>query len=127
VSLIAAILRWLGYTHRRAIIVVSRDGFMKWAWSSDPAFKMRRYFRTSGSPVVPPLSLVGRGEFNDETRSGVDHLAGIWFDEPVKELSIRSPRYDLNYTLLHLSTDIQHVGLAEPHVEDMFDRFSVGR
>ena len=128
VSLIAAILRWLRHTHRRAIIVVSRDGFMKWAWSSEPALKSRRYFRTSGSPVeVPPLSLVGRGEFNDETRSGVNHPAGIWFDEPVKELSIRSPRYDLNYTLLNLSTDIQHVGLAEPHVEDTFDRFSVGR
>ena len=128
VSLIAAILRWLRYTDRRAIIVVSRDGYMKWAWSSDPAFKSRRYFRTSGSPVgVPPLSLVGRAEFNDGTRAGVDHPAGIWFDEPVKELSIRSQRYDLNYTLLYLSNDGQHVGFAEPHVEDTFERFSTGR
>ena len=56
VSLVAAILRWLRYTECRSIIVVSRDGYMKWAWASDPALKTRRYFRTSGSPVeVPPL------------------------------------------------------------------------
>jgi hypothetical protein len=126
VSLVAVILRWLRYTERRSILVVSRDGYMKWAWSSEPAFKSGRYFRTSGPPVeVPSLSSVGRAEFNDETRSGVEHPAGIWFDEPVKELSIRSQRYDLNYTLLHLSNDVQHVAVAEPHIEDAYDRFGV--
>ncbi len=127
VSLVAVILRWLRYTDRRAIIIVSRDGFMKWAWSSEPALKTGRFFRTSGSPVeVPSLSAVGRAEFNDKARSGVDHPAGVWFDESVKELSIRSQRYDLNYTLLHLRSDVRRVGLAEPHVEDVYDRFSVG-
>ena len=115
VSLIALILRWLRYTDRRAIVVVSRDGFMRWAWSSDLAFKSGRYFKTSGVPVeVPPLSLVGRGEFTEQARCGVDHPACIWFDEPTKELSIRSQRYDLNYTLLHFGSEVQHVGLAEP-------------
>ena len=127
VSLIATILRWIRYTERRAIIVVSRDGFIKWAWSSELALKTGRYFGTSGSPVeVPQLSSVGRAEFNNETRSGVHQPANVWFDEPVKELSIRSKKYDLNYTLLHLSNETQHVGLAEPHVEDTYDRFSVG-
>jgi hypothetical protein len=124
VSLVAVILRWLRYTERRSIIVVSRDGYMKWAWPSEPALKTRRYFKTSGSPVeVPLLSSVGRGEFNDEARNGVQHPAGVWFEEPVTELSIRSQRYDLNYTLLHLSNDVQHVGIAEPHIEDAYDRF----
>jgi hypothetical protein len=128
VSLVAAILRWLRYTERRAIIVVSRDGFMRWAWSSEYALKSGRYFRTSGSPVeVPPLSSVGRAEFNDEARCGVQQPTGVWFDEPVKELSIRSQKYDLNYTLLHLSSEVHHVGLAEPHVEDTYDRFGVDR
>jgi hypothetical protein len=126
VSLVAAILRWLRYTERRAIIVVSRDGYMTWAWSSEAALKSGRYFRTSGSPVeLPALSAVGRGAFTEDTRAGIDHSGGVWFDEPVRELSIRSTRYDLNYTLLHLSNDIRHVGLAEPHVEDTFDRFDV--
>ncbi len=97
---------------------------MKWAWSSEPALKSGRYFRTSGSPIeVPPLSAVGRGAFTDDARAGIAHSAGVSFDEPVRELSIRFPHYDLNYTLLHLSNDIEHVGLAEPHVEDTFDRF----
>jgi hypothetical protein len=68
---------------------------------------------------------VRRNAFTDETRAGIDHPPGVWFDEPVRELSIRSTRYDLNYTLLHLRHDMQHVALAEPHVEDTLDRFDM--
>jgi IrrE N-terminal-like domain len=126
VSLVAAILRWLRYTERRAMIVVSRDGYIKWAWSSEAALKTGRYFKTTESPVeLSPFSAVGRGAFTDDTRTGIDHPVGVWFDEPVRELSIRSSRYDLNYTILHLRNDIEHVALAEPHVEDTFDRFDM--
>jgi hypothetical protein len=126
VSLVAVILRWLRYTERRAIIVVSRDGFIKWAWSSEAALKSGRYFTTSGPPVeVPAISCVGRGEFNDVVRAGVLQPAGVWFNEPAKELSIRSQRYDLNYTLLYLESEMLGVGLAEPHVEDAYDRFGL--
>jgi Zn-dependent peptidase ImmA (M78 family) len=34
VSLIAALLRWLEYTERRVVLVVSRDGFILWARTS---------------------------------------------------------------------------------------------
>jgi hypothetical protein len=34
VSLIAALLQWLSYTERRAVLVVSRDGFILWARSA---------------------------------------------------------------------------------------------
>jgi hypothetical protein len=124
VSLVAAILRWLRFTERRSMIVVSRDGFVKWAWSSDTALKSGRYLRTSGSPVaVPALSMVGRAEFTDEARAGVDHPAGIWFEEPVKEMTLRSETYDLNYTLLHFANELRAFGLAEEHVPDTYDRF----
>jgi len=36
VSLVATILRWLQYTERRALLVTSVDGFVKWLWSSNP-------------------------------------------------------------------------------------------
>ena len=99
VSLVAAVLRWLRYTDRRSMIVVSRDGFMKWAWLSEPALKSGRYFRTIGTPVaVPALSSVVT------FAQGVNPAAGVWFDEPVKELSMRSGRYDLSYALLHWAT-----------------------
>src|SRR5262249_20940841 len=39
VSLIAAILRWLTYTERRAVLVVSREEFVLWSRSSDAAFR----------------------------------------------------------------------------------------
>jgi hypothetical protein len=109
---------------KSSMIVVSRDGFVKWAWSSDTALKSGRYLRTSGSPVaVPALSMVGRGEFTDEARVGVDHPAGIWFEEPVKEMTLRSETYDLNYTLLHFANELRAFGLAEEHVPDAYDRF----
>jgi hypothetical protein len=99
---------------------------MRWAWSSEPALKSGRYFRTSGSPVeVPAMSSVGRAEFGDEVRSGILQPAGVWFDEPVKELSIRSRRYDLNYTLLHLESEFRAINFAEPHIGDAYDRFGV--
>jgi hypothetical protein len=88
----------------------------------NPPFFPNEWIAGRGSAAV-----IGRqGEFGDETRSGVNHPAGVWFDEPVKELSLRAEKYDLNYTLLHLSNDVQHVGLAERHVEDTYDRFGAG-
>lgn len=125
VSLAAAILRWLRYTERRAMIVVSIDGFVKWAWSSAPALQSGRYIRTSRGPVeVPSGSAVGRNEFTAETKAGVDHPRGVWFDEPVREHSFRAEKYDLNYTLLHFGNRECGPLLAEPHTEDTYDKFT---
>ena len=54
VSLIAAVLRWLEYTNRRAVLVVSREGFILWARSSEPALKSGAFFRTSAGPIEIP-------------------------------------------------------------------------
>jgi hypothetical protein len=48
VSLIAAALRWIEYTATRAVIVVSRDGFILWSRSSTPAFKSGIFFQDVG-------------------------------------------------------------------------------
>jgi len=127
VSLAAAVLRWLRYTERRALIVVSVDGFIKWSWSSQPALQSRCFIRTSRGPVtLPPGSAVGRSEFTAETKAGVDHPAGVWFNEPVRELSFRAEKYDLNYTLLHLGNIDRGPWLEESHVEDTYERFNSG-
>jgi hypothetical protein len=123
VSLAAVVLRWLRYTERRSMIVVSRDGFIKWAWGSERAFRSGRFIRTRGAPVeIPALSAVGRGEFSDATRAGIDQPAGVWFPEPVKELSLRAASYDLDYTLLHFADEVRNFGFDEPPVKDTFDR-----
>jgi len=58
VSLIAAILRWLAFTDRRAVLVVSRDGFILWSRSSAMAMRTGAFFRTSGQPVEIPAAAI---------------------------------------------------------------------
>ena len=53
VSLIAAVLRWLEYTDRRAVLVVSRDGYILWSKPSRPALRTRAFFRTGASGYAP--------------------------------------------------------------------------
>jgi hypothetical protein len=126
VSLTAAMLRWLRYTQRRSIMILSTDGFANWAWSSEPAFKSRRYIRTRSSPPfeLPLGSGAGAGKFSDELRAGIDHPAGVWFDEPVRELSFRATNLNATYTLLHFKNSEPTAWHAEPEIEDSYDRFN---
>lgn len=122
----AAMLRWLRYTERRSIMIVSTDGFANWAWSSEPAFKSGRYIRTKSGPPyeLPPRSGAGAGIFSEELRAGIEHPAGVWFEEPVRELSFRATNLNVTYTLLHFKNSDRTVWHAEPEVEVSFDRFN---
>ena len=104
VSLIAATLRWLLYTERRAILVVSRDGYVDWARSSEPAFKSGIYIKTVGVPPmeVPPRSVAANPLAFADARIGVSHPAGIWFSEPCHEMSIVSESYEFTLSLIQL-------------------------
>lgn len=122
VSLIAAVLRWLGYTTRRAVLVVSRDGFILWARSSEPALKTGAFFRTSAGPIeIPPGSLAARQDMLIDGRSGVDLVAGVWFREPVREMTIFAEQYDFAVTLLLLPNEIKGLWEAEPEA-DVFEK-----
>jgi len=124
VSLVAAVLRWLRYTDRRSVFVTSVDGYIKWAWSSEAAFKSRIFIRTSRAPVeLPAGSAVGQEQFTPEARGGIDHASGVWFNEPVKELSFRSEKYDTAYTLLHLGNSEPKAWTEERPLEDTYERF----
>jgi hypothetical protein len=54
VSITAAILKWLGINYKRAIIVVSKDGFIDWAWGSKRLFKSGIYYRARQETVPLP-------------------------------------------------------------------------
>ena len=127
VSLVAAVLRWLRYTERRSIFVTSVDGYVKWAWSSDAAFKSGVFIRTSRGPVeLPAGSAVRLEQFTPEVRSGVDHPAGVWFNQASRELSFRSEKYDTAYTLVHLA-DAEPKSWAEGNpLEDTYERIVRG-
>jgi len=106
VSLIAAILRWMEFTERRAVLVVSRDGFILWARSSPRALKTGAFFRTSRGPIpVPQGSVAAREIAIDSPRAGADLPAGVWFQEPCQEMTIFSENYDFTISLLQLQND----------------------
>jgi hypothetical protein len=124
VSLIAAILRWLTYTTRRAVLVVSRDDFMLWSRPSDAALKTGAFFRTSGSPVeIPIASLAATRDQLVDGRTGVLHRPGVWFPEEVREMTIFSEQYDFTITLLLLENRGPYVQLEPEAEEDTYDRF----
>ena len=127
VSLIAALLRWLEYTARRAVLVVSRDGFILWARSSERALKTGAFFRTSGSPVaIPPASLAGRQDRLVDGRTGIDVPAGVWLREDVREMTIFADQYDFAVSLLMLADDAPPIWHDEESEQDMYDRFTAG-
>lgn len=123
VSLIAATLRWLEYTEKRAVLVVSRDGFILWARSSGKALRTGAFFRTSAGPIeLPRGSLPVRGTQFSDGRTMVDHRPGVWFPEPVREVALIAEQYDFAMSLLLLE-DEKPWPRSEDDVEfDTFDK-----
>jgi IrrE N-terminal-like domain len=124
VSLIAALLRWLVYTTRRAVLVVSRDGFILWSRASEPAAKTGAVFRTSSGPIeIPPASLAATQDLLIDGRAGVLHGPGVWFGEEVREMTIFSEQYDFTVTLLLLEDRDRYIPLESEPELDTYDRF----
>lgn len=122
VSLIAATLKWLEYTERRAVLVVSRDGFILWARSSDRALKTGAYFKTSRATIpVPPGSLAAQTVTGELPRNGIELPMGVWFrEEPCREMTVFSEQYDFAISLLQLPSDggVSRLRTGEDEVED---------
>lgn len=104
VSLTAAVLKWLNLTNKRAIGLLSEEGFMHWSKSSGSAYRSGRYFATKQDCVeVPEFSLAAQEQNSTEARDGVRHGPGIWFPgEEVIEHSIYSKEYGKTLTVLVL-------------------------
>lgn len=121
VSLMAATLKWLEYTERRAVVVVSRDDFILWARSSTPALKTGAFFRTSGSPIPVPTGSLAAGEISDA--SSIELPPGTWFkDEPCQEMAVSSEQYEFTISLLSLSNDSPHSKFSRGHDSDENDQ-----
>jgi len=107
VSLTAVILKWLSYTKEKAVLVMSNDGFMDWAWSSDSAHKAGAYFKTRKNTIaIPNNSLAANGTIICD-REGKNIPAVTWFkyaeqDMSLREMKIYSEQYDSVLTLLCL-------------------------
>ena len=107
VSLTAAILKWLSYTEEKSLVIMSVDGYMKWAWSSQAALKAGAFYRTRKNTIaIPAGSITGDDAIKSE-RQGVNVPASIWFPHADPELHLRemklySEQYDSVITLLVL-------------------------
>ena len=107
VSLTAAALKWLQYTDEKAVIIVSSNGFMNWAWASEPASKAGAFFRTRKNVIpIPSGSLAANNDIRHE-RAGQAVPAKVWFPDAdsrvqIREMKLQADRYESVMTLLHL-------------------------
>lgn len=107
VSLTAAILQWLSYTEEKAVLVMSRDGFMDWSSASEPAFNAGAYFATRKSTIEVPASSLASNEQIAHEKDGALLPASVWFPHAaptmqVREMKVSAEQYDCTLTLLVL-------------------------
>lgn len=124
VSLIAATLRWLEYAERRSVLVVSRDGYILWARSTESALKTGAYYKTVGRSAisVPASSLAAQTSFA-ETMMTAEHDTA-WFGEPSTEVSLASDNYDFVLSLIHLGDAVWRLKDDCDEVSDVFDHIN---
>lgn len=113
VSLTAAILKWLQYTDEKAVLVMSNDGFINWAWSSQPAVRAGAFFRTRGNVIPLPEGSLAANQEITHNRQGTKIPATIWFphadsNTPLREMKVHAAQYDATLSLLCLprSTEV---------------------
>jgi hypothetical protein len=105
VSLTAAALRWLDFAQGRAILILSREGFMLWAKSSRAAFRSGAFFATRQHAIALPEAALAHGDqawLGDQTQQVP---ARLWFarepeDMVVTEMTRVAGAYDQTLTLL---------------------------
>ena len=128
VSLIAATLRWLQYTSRRSMLVVSRDDFILWARSSRTALQSGLYFKTRNRPPIEisKHSLAAQIKTLGTSSAVREFNANIWFPEPCTEHVILSDQYDFTISLLHFGEAEYRSNEIEEPIEDTADQIRSG-
>jgi Zn-dependent peptidase ImmA (M78 family) len=107
VSLTATILKWLSYTEDKAILVVSKDGFMDWASSSNAAKNAGAFYKTRSKVIEIPEGTLASNASIHEERKGCRVSAKKWFahadsDADLTEMKIYSDQYDCTMSILLL-------------------------
>jgi hypothetical protein len=126
VSLIAAILRWLSYTSRRSVLVVSTEGFVLWSRSSDPALKSGLFLKVKNKPPIELSagSLARQRDKISNSNFAADHDAHVWFNQPCREQVLFADQYDFTISLLHFDdAGSTFIVEEEEREEDTFERF----
>lgn len=103
-SLTAVVLKWLEFSKREAIAILSEDGFMHWSKSNNRAFRSGKYYATRKECIeIPNGSLASEARYTLQARNGVKHKPGIWFpNTAATEFSIYSTEHEKTLTVLLL-------------------------
>ena len=114
-------MRWLEYAERRSVLVVSRDGYILWARSTESALKTGAYYRTANRPPieVPLASLAATAGSGGGTL--VAEHDNAWFGEPSTEIALVSDQYDFTISLVHLEEAVWRSWKDEEPETDTLD------
>jgi hypothetical protein len=107
VSVTAAILKWLSFTEEKAVLILSRDGFMDWAWSSSAAFESGAFFAARKRTLAIPAGSLAADERFRRDLSGTFLPIRAWFQHAdiglsVREMKLSAEQYGYTLTLLML-------------------------
>lgn len=133
VSLTAAILKWMTITDKRAMFVVGKEGFIDWAWSSQPLLRSGVFYAARQTVIeLPARSLAAREVDADTGRHGERHEPGVWLgNESVHEMTVFSPSNEMTISLLiypdRAASRWEAAELEEEPTEDTFERFMAGK
>jgi hypothetical protein len=102
VSMTAAILKWLSITQKRAMLVVSKDGFIDWSRSSERLLKSGIYYRARQEVIaLPDSSLATTNNASPDTELMAAHKPGVWLGtEDVCEMTLFGANSELVLSLL---------------------------
>jgi len=130
VSLSAAILKWLNITEKRAMIVIGKEGFIDWAWSSGPLLKSGVFYRARQDVVeLPSASLAARRDAAIDNIAGMTHPKGVWpNNEEVQEMMVLSRDGEITTSLLIYPDDPPlrfSPEEEEPELMDTYSKFAL--
>ena len=122
VSLTAVILKWLEFTEKRAMLVVGKEGFVDWVWSSKSLRKSGVYLQPKKAPIeLPAQSLAVRKDASFDNQTGTHHAIGVWpFDETVHEMTVNADTYDMTITLLLFPDNVPSYWELKAKASDIF-------
>jgi hypothetical protein len=133
VSLTAVILKWMTITDKRAMIVVGKEGFIDWAWSSQPLLRSGVFYAARQTVIeLPAASLAAQEVDSDTGRHGQLHAPGVWpGNKTVHEMTVFSPSNEMTISLLiypdRAPSRWEVAELEEEPLQDTFERFTAGR
>ena len=128
VSRIAAVLKWLDMTDKRAMLVVGKDGFIDWSRSSEPLLKSGIFYKARQDTIeLPAVSLAAKRDSAFDNHSGLKQPKGVWpGNEEVFEMTVLAKTGEITTTLLIYPDDSPNrfVEKKEEVTLDTYEKFT---